>query len=88
VCICRYKDAGGKSVETLEAVKHSKATLEAQLNTQRSLIENMRVELAGAKVTAHVPAAPKAAAWFPGLKQGCQEHGWAVCHVIDSCIVS
>jgi hypothetical protein len=37
-------------METLEAVKHSKATLEAQLNTQRSLIENMRVELAGAKV--------------------------------------
>lgn len=47
----RYKDAGGKSMETLEAVKHSKATLEAQLNTQRSLIENMRVELAGAKVS-------------------------------------
>lgn len=39
-------------METLEAVKHSKATLEAQLNTQRSLIENMRVELAGAKVRA------------------------------------
>lgn len=38
-------------METLEAVKHSKATLEAQLNTQRSLIENMRVELAGAKVS-------------------------------------
>lgn len=37
-------------METLEAVKHSKATLEAQLNTQRSLIESMRVELAGAKV--------------------------------------
>lgn len=37
-------------METLEAVKHSKATLEAQLNTQRSLIESMRVELAGSKV--------------------------------------
>lgn len=53
-CACllltRYKDAGGKSIETLEAVKHSKATLEAQLNTQRSLIESMRVELAGSKV--------------------------------------
>lgn len=53
-CACllltRYKDAGGKSMETLEAVKHSKATLEAQLNTQRSLIESMRVELAGSKV--------------------------------------
>lgn len=47
---CRYKDAGGKSMETLEAVKHSKATLEAQLGTQRSLIESMRSELAGAKV--------------------------------------
>lgn len=37
-------------METLEAVKHSKMTLEAQLNTQRSLIESMRSELAGAKV--------------------------------------
>lgn len=37
-------------METLEAVKHSKMTLEAQLNTQRSLIESMRTELAGAKV--------------------------------------
>lgn len=54
LCVCRYKDAGGKSMETLEAVKHSKATLEAQLNTQRSLIENMRVELAGAKVSHHL----------------------------------
>jgi hypothetical protein len=46
----RYKDAGGKSEETLEAVKHSKATLEAQLNTQRSLIDSMRQELGSAKV--------------------------------------
>lgn len=46
----RYKDAGGKSMETLEAVKNSKATLEAQLTTQRSLIESMRQELGSAKV--------------------------------------
>eukprot|EP00775_Hariotina_reticulata_P007822 gene7822-8019_t len=45
----KYKDAGGKSKETLEAVKHSKATLEAQLTTQRSLIESMRAELGAAK---------------------------------------
>lgn len=37
-------------METLEAVKNSKATLEAQLNTQRSLIESMRQELGSAKV--------------------------------------
>lgn len=37
-------------METLEAVKHSKATLEAQLNSQRSLIESMRQELGSAKV--------------------------------------
>jgi hypothetical protein len=48
--LCRYKDAGGKSMETLEAVKHSKATLEAQLNSQRSLIDSMRQELGIAKV--------------------------------------
>jgi hypothetical protein len=46
----RYKDAGGKSMETLEAVKHSKATLEAQLTSQRSLIDSMRQELGSAKV--------------------------------------
>jgi hypothetical protein len=37
-------------METLEAVKHSKATLEAQLNSQRSLIDSMRQELGSAKV--------------------------------------
>jgi hypothetical protein len=50
VALRRYKDAGGKSMETLEAVKHSKATLEAQLNSQRSLIDSMRQELGSAKV--------------------------------------
>ncbi|WIA31039.1 hypothetical protein OEZ86_001075 [Tetradesmus obliquus] len=45
----KYKDAGGKSEETLEAVKHSKATLEAQLTSQRSLIDAMRQELGSAK---------------------------------------
>uniref|UniRef100_A0A383VYM2 Kinesin-like protein n=1 Tax=Tetradesmus obliquus TaxID=3088 RepID=A0A383VYM2_TETOB len=45
----KYKDAGGKSEETLEAVKHSKATLEAQLTSQRSLINAMRQELGSAK---------------------------------------
>lgn len=50
VLLCRYKDAGGKSMETLEAVKHSKATLEAQLNSQRNLIDSMRQELGTAKV--------------------------------------
>eukprot|EP00879_Flechtneria_rotunda_P018762 GHRR01019695.1.p1 GENE.GHRR01019695.1~~GHRR01019695.1.p1 ORF type:complete len:459 (+),score=206.60 GHRR01019695.1:248-1624(+) len=45
----KYKDAGGKSMETLEAVKHSKATLEAQLNSQRSLIDSMRQELGTAR---------------------------------------
>lgn len=55
-------------METLEAVKHSKATLEAQLNTQRSLIENMRVELAGAKVGA--PAAWTYTQPEPGLPHG------------------
>jgi hypothetical protein len=33
--IARYKDVGGKSVETVEMLSHSKATLEAQLDTQR-----------------------------------------------------
>jgi hypothetical protein len=52
----RYRDAGGKSEETLEAVKHSKATLEAQLTSQRSLIDSMRQELGSAKVrTPHMP---------------------------------
>jgi hypothetical protein len=41
-------------METLEAVKHSKATLEAQLNSQRSLIDSMRQELGSAKVRLHL----------------------------------
>jgi hypothetical protein len=31
----RIREAGGKSAETMEAIANSKATLEAQLNSQR-----------------------------------------------------
>lgn len=45
----RFKAAGGKSMETLEALNHSNATLEAQLTTQHKLMDAMRSELALAR---------------------------------------
>ncbi|KXZ52544.1 hypothetical protein GPECTOR_9g588 [Gonium pectorale] len=45
----RLRTAGGKSLETLEALSNDKATMEAQLSMQQKLIASMREELASAK---------------------------------------
>ncbi|GIL50219.1 hypothetical protein Vafri_6438 [Volvox africanus] len=45
----RVRAAGGKSLETLEALSNDKATMEAQLAMQQKLIASMREELAAAK---------------------------------------
>ncbi|PNH09093.1 Kinesin-1 [Tetrabaena socialis] len=45
----RLRTAGGKSMETLEALSNDKATMEAQLSMQQRHISSMREELAGAK---------------------------------------
>lgn len=45
--LCR--SAGGKSLETLEALTHDKATMEVQLSTQQKLLADMRHELALSK---------------------------------------
>lgn len=42
----RFKAAGGKSMETLEALNHSKASLEVQITTQHGLMAGMRADLA------------------------------------------
>lgn len=51
--------AGGKSLETLEALNNDKATMEVQLTTQQKLLAEMRTELAMAKE--HRAAAESAA---------------------------
>jgi phage shock protein A len=76
-CGRRYKDAGGKSEETLEAVKHSKATLEAQLTTQRSLIENMRAELGAAKVSSKVMERWSTIVWLWEGKASTMQCKWS-----------
>jgi len=45
----RIREAGGKSAETMEEICNSKATLEAQLNTQRSLLDALRADLGAAR---------------------------------------
>mmetsp|Transcript_5395 Transcript_5395/g.11884 ORF Transcript_5395/g.11884 Transcript_5395/m.11884 type:complete len:815 (-) Transcript_5395:535-2979(-) len=45
----RIRSAGGKSLETLEALNNDKATLEVQLTTQQKLIAGMREDLGMAK---------------------------------------
>ncbi|KAG2485809.1 hypothetical protein HYH03_015519 [Edaphochlamys debaryana] len=45
----KLRAAGGKSLETLEALSNDKATMETQLSMQQKLIASMREELAGAK---------------------------------------
>lgn len=47
--VVRIRDAGGKSLETLEAVTNTKATLEAQLSSQRQLLDAMRSDLGNAR---------------------------------------
>jgi kinesin family protein C1 len=46
---CLSRAAGGKSLETLEALTNDKATMEVQLTTQQRLLGDMRAELALAK---------------------------------------
>jgi hypothetical protein len=43
------REAGGKSAETMEAIANSKATLEAQLTSQRALLDSMRSDLGAAR---------------------------------------
>ncbi|GFH14229.1 kinesin-like protein, partial [Haematococcus lacustris] len=45
----RIRTAGGRSLETLEALSNDKATMELQLSTQQRLLGEMRQELALAK---------------------------------------
>ncbi|GLC49983.1 hypothetical protein PLESTB_000329700 [Pleodorina starrii] len=45
----RIRAAGGKSLETMEALTNDKATMETQLSMQQKLIASMREDLAGAK---------------------------------------
>ncbi|GBF87705.1 kinesin [Raphidocelis subcapitata] len=45
----RIREAGGRSAETMEAIANSKATLEAQLTSQRALLDALRSDLGAAR---------------------------------------
>ncbi|KAI8469221.1 MAG: kinesin-like protein [Monoraphidium minutum] len=45
----KIREAAGKSGENLEAICNSKATLEAQLNSQRALLDSLRTDLGNAR---------------------------------------
>jgi chromosome segregation ATPase len=53
--LAQFRDAGGRSLETVEMLNHNKATLEVQLDTQRRWAAAAR----------RVPAA-----WWPPLAAG------------------
>jgi kinesin family protein C1 len=78
--LSQFRDAGGKSLETVEMLNHNKATLEAQLDTQRRWAAPAgAVRRGGGACRALLVAAAACAKPAGGLRH-CQP--WRHCHVL------